>query len=218
MTLTRRFGMLEPYIGFTAMIGLPDKSSLIPYSDWNNTPLYAETHFGLEIIPWEREENQQFFRISLHFWGGWNRESLHYGPLFDVLGSNPNMQYDWDPSYPSSERGRPGNRGPLAFNGLTRHESFGSFGGRLTLTIQAAQYVKFALGVTLAHEQEHFITFSDMCRVPGSDETGDTIAPCDDSGGIFVDESRQQIDSVGQRIRAEETTVFEAFARANVQF
>ena len=168
MTLARRFGILEPYIGFMGLLSIPDKASGIPFSDWNNTPFYAETHFGLELIPWERQEARQFFRISLHFWGGWNRETLNYTPFFDLFGTNPNMAYDWDPTTPTRDRGD-----SVAYSGITREESYGTFGGRLVLTLQAARYVKFALGVTIAHNQEHYLTFSDMCRVPGPDESPD---------------------------------------------
>ena len=213
MTLARRFGIVEPYMGFTAIISIPDQSSGIPWSDWNNTPLYAETHFGFELIPWEREEARQFFRIGLHFWGGWNRETLNYGPLFDLLGTNPNMAYDWDPIAPPRDRGDDRD-----YSGLTRIESYGTFGGRLTLTLQAARYVKFSLGIGIAHDQEHYISFSDMCRVPGSDESPDATGPCAETQGIVVPETRRQIDDIGRRLRAEETTIFEAFARAFVQF
>lgn len=213
MTLARRFGFVEPYVGFTAMLSIPDRDSGIPYSDWNNTPFYAETHFGVDFIPWERTESQQYFRITLHFWGGWNRETLNYGPLFDLLGTNPNMAYDWDPSAPPGERGD-----AVDYSGLTRIESYGTFGGRLMLTLQAARYVKFSLGVGLAHDQEHFITFSDLCRVPGSDEEPDPSGPCAETAGILVPETRRQVDDIGHRIRAEETTIFEATASASVQF
>ena len=105
------------------------------------------------------------------------------------------------------------------FNGMTREEGRGTFAGRLTLTLQAAQYVKFALGVGIAYDQEHFITFTDECRAPRTNESADGSGPCGPPvSGIFVPEHRDQIDDLGRRIRAEETTIFDTFFMVFVQF
>lgn len=213
MTLARRYHYVEPYIGFLAEVMFPEQSDP-RYGSAHETPIYAETHFGFEIIPWDRAEHSQFFRIGLHFWGGWNREALSYGPLFDILGTNPNMRYRFDPGNPSRDLDEAG-----AYSGMTREESFGTFGGRLTLTLQAARYIKFAFLVGLAHNQEHYVSFTDECRTPTGDEAADTSGPCGPPVyGIFQDESRDQIDDMGRRFRVEETTIFNAAAMVFVQF
>ncbi len=219
MTLSRRFGIVEPYIGFMTEIEFPEESDAQRYGHGGyNYPIYAEAHFGLEVVPWERDTNQQYFRLGIHLWGGWNREVLDYGPLYDVLGTNPYMRYRFDPGNPT-EFGSPQN-----FTGLTRIEGHGTFGGRLTLTLQVARYVKFDFGASIAHDQEHFITFSDQCRLPRGGETGSATGPdnrydcLNNPDTIFVEEWRPQIDRVGRRFRAEETTIFQAFVNVNVQF
>lgn len=224
MTLSRRYNIIEPYIGFKAHFMFPEEGDL-RYGDASEFPIYAETHFGIEVVPWDQPSRQQFLRIGLHFWAGWNREALAYSPLFDVLGTNPNMQYRFDPESPRADcTGDPGcdgtgGRGPTTdYEGMTRQESFLNFGGRLTLTVQAARYVKFAIGVGLAHDTEHYISFIDECRTPRGDETADTVAPCAETGGIRVTEHRDQIDDHGRRFRAEETTIFDALAMVFVQF
>lgn len=237
MTLSRRYGIVEPYIGFLVNFMFPSEGDP-RYGTASDLPLYAETHFGFEIVPWERAERQQFFRLGFHFWGGWHSETLYRGALFDALGTNPNMAYRWDTSGslwcdgtnstadtsddcnasdPNDAYEGRGER-DSSFNGMTREEGRGTFGGRLTLTIQAARYVKFALGVGIAYDQEHFITFTDECRVPRSGESADDFAPCAEVGGIFVDEYREQFDDLGHRFRAEETTIFNAFAMVFIQF
>jgi hypothetical protein len=237
MTMSRRYGIVEPYIGFLVNFMFPSAGDP-RYGTASDLPLYAETHFGFEVVPWERAERQQFFRLGFHFWGGWNSETLYRGPLFDALGSNPNLAYRWpttgrlwcdatgsttatsDDCDPSNEAHQYEGRGPRdsAFNGMTREEGRGTFGGRLTLTLQAAQYVKFALGLGLAYDQEHFITFTDECRVPRGGESADDLAPCAAVGGIFVEEHREAFDDLGHRFRAEETTIFNAFAMVFIQF
>jgi hypothetical protein len=232
MTLSRRFGVVEPYIGFLTEVEFPEEGDYQRYGHGGyDYPLYTEAHFGLEVVPWERVEREQFFRIGLHLWGGYNREVLNYGPLYDVLGTNPNMHYRFETYDPDSGPNPSSNWGLSqddtsghddAFTGLTRIEGHGSFGGRLTLTVQVARYVKFSLGASLAHDQEHFVTFSDQCRIPRGGEGGTWDGPdswdCTNHDTIFVDEWRPQIDSVGRRFRAEETTIFQAFADINIQF
>jgi hypothetical protein len=216
-TLSRRLGMLEPYIGFLTHISFPEKSDTERYGDSFNIPVYVETHFGLEIVPWERLQGEQFLRIGLHFWGGWSRETLDYSPLYDILGTNQNMNHDIrDTTAPTTDEW--GSQ--REFSGLTRVEGHGTFGGRLTLTMQAARYVKFAVILGLAHVQEHFITFSDECRVPRFDEDPDAEGAensCFATGGIFVPEWRPQVDNIGRRFRAEQTTVFNVGVNVNVQ-
>ena len=185
-TLARRFGMLEPYIGFRAQISFPDKEDTSRYGAARNIPVTAETHFGMEIVPWERPQKAQYLTVGIHFWGGWTRETLNYGPLFDVLGTNPNMRFRFD----LSETNRQDRDEAGAYSGLTRVEGHGFFGGRLAVTMQAAKYVKFALDLGLVHVQEHFGTFTDECRVPRVDENPDPPDipnSCAETGGIFRD-------------------------------
>jgi len=224
MTLSRRFGVIEPYIGFMAEIEFPEESDWQRYGHGGyNYPLYAEAHFGFEVVPWERPQRRQFLRIGIHLWGGYNRETLNFGPLYDILGTNPNMSYRYDAENPSADWGdQAANGRDDDFTGLTRTEGHGHFGGRLTLTLQVARYVKFSLGAVLAHDQEHFVTFNDQCRVPRGGESGSWDGPndwdCMNHNTIFVDEWRPQIDSIGRRFRAEETTIFHAFTNVNIQF
>ena len=108
----------------------------------------------------------------------------------------------------------------IAIEPVTRVEGHGTFGGRLTLTMQAARYVKFAVILGLAHVQEHFITFSDARRGPRVDEDPDAEGAensCFATGGIFVPEWRPQVDNIGRRFRAEQTTVFNVGVNVNVQ-
>jgi hypothetical protein len=222
MTLSRRYNLVEPYIGFLAQVSFPEEGDL-RYGDYSETPVYAETHFGFEVIPWERNDHYQFFRIGLHFWGGWNREALAYGPLFDILGTNRNMRYRYDPASPdaycenSATCINNGRGDDQDYEGMTREEGYGSFGGRLTLTLQAARYVKFAFQVGLGHNQEHYVTFTDECRSATGDESIDSTGPCEDIG-VFQPESRDQIDDMGRRLRVEETSIFNAAVMAFVQF
>jgi hypothetical protein len=239
MTLSRRYGVVEPYIGFLLHLMFPEEGDP-RYGNASDLPLYAETHFGFEIVPWEQAERQQFFRIGLHAWGGWTSETLYRGVLFDLLGTNPNMAYDYDPvagraacdasgtdatmrdcdpSNPNDANAGRGERDSRSFNGMTREEGRGTFGGRLTLSLQAARFVKFAFGLGLAYDQEHFITFTDECRAARGDESGDPTGPCGPPvSGIFVEEHRAQIDDMGFRLRAEQTMILDAFAMVFIQF
>ena len=94
---------------------------------------------------------------------------------------------------------------------MTDVENYGTFGFRLTLGIQAAKYVKFTTGVGFAHDQEHYITFTDECN-------SEVSGGCQNFGPQYNPMTREAIDAPGNRFRVQETTVFDVFAGVTAMF
>lgn len=219
--LSRRFKYIEPYLGFEFIASIPDRTGdnagLYPY--YNNVDGQINTYpgfqatmlFGMEIIPWERQEKYNKFVIGLHFFGTWHSEGRDIGPLFDALGTNRNLDRDWDRDGKIDDDDEyPGER----FTGLTDIESYNTFGGRLTFHFQFAKYVRLTVTTGLAHDQEHFITFTDPCNPRVSTDPNECIRYDEREGRniygkAFNPDSREEIDEPGYRFRAEETTIFD---------
>ncbi|MBH23684.1 MAG: hypothetical protein CMH57_04285 [Myxococcales bacterium] len=92
----------------------------------------------------------------------------------------------------------------FAHNGITDYEGFATFGLHLNLYLQVARYVQLKTRLSLQHQQEHFITAA---------RTGKDSA--DDNDTVRFDNPDERnpyynptLDSVGNRFRVEETTIF----------
>ena len=203
---SRRYRYLEPYIGSRFQIEVPKNTSLFPDSDVVgrlNTlpPIVGTMLFGAEIVPWENSETFQRFGIDIRITGTFHSEGRDYSDLFDALGTSQHPQI--------RELDRAGAR----FGGMTDIENYGTFGGALSLNIQAARYVKFMLGAGIAHDQEHGITMTDACN---PDAGVPVQAPC--SRGAPNPDHRPVVDLPGRRFRVEETTIFSFYATGTAMF
>ena len=218
--LSRRFKYIEPYVGFEFMASIPDRTGdshgLYPFynnvkGQINTFPGFQATmFFGMEIIPWERPEKYNKFMIGIHLFGTWHSEGRDIGPLFDALGTNRNLDRDINGNEVIDDEDKvPGER----FTGLTDIESYNTFGGKLTLHFQFAKYVRLTTEVGLAHDQEHFITFTDQCNPRVSDDPADCVY-----GNALNPDWRPELDDPGHRFRAEETTIFTVYTYVTVMF
>lgn len=231
--ISRRFKYLDPYFGFEAIIPFPKKGEAPwPYMDKysgqiNDTPpIVGSIQFGTEIIPWENKARQQKFYIDLRIIGSYHSEGREITPLFDALGTStdtglaytPGASSDFDDFWSSYPKYR--------WTGLTDVENYTSFGGRLTFGFITGKWFKIHTGVMFAHDQEHFITFTDECNPANFDDVGmaDGTSNCEFDPGDMEDEDsfnpdfRRAIDALGNRFRLEESTIFEFFVLATAMF
>jgi hypothetical protein len=232
--LSRRFKYLEPYSGLFATVGFPKYDAGYHYKDpvegQINTmpPIVGTLIFGMEIIPWENLERFQKFWIGLEIDGTFHSEGRDYSELFDALGTSQDERLTYmngrDPVSHEPVLEGPcqsaGNcwanqsfaRDPLyRFTGMTDQENYGTFGFKLTLGIQAAKYVKFTAGIGFAHDQEHYITFTDECN-------SEVDGQCQNFGPQYNPMTREAIDAPGNRFRVQETTIFDVFAGVTAMF
>ncbi len=105
---------------------------------------------------------------------------------------------------PSSKRGASG-----AANGR--------LGGRLSLEMQAARYVRFQLGGGLYYTTGYLATFTDACN-PNVSPGVDDIRQGTCRNGIINPHHRSIIDLPGNRFRVESAFTLDFFARATAQF
>lgn len=231
--LSRRFGIFDPFFGFDAIIGWAKDGTgfFIPENAAGTIndmpPIRGTLDFGLEIIPWEIPERELKFVIGIGGFGTYHSEGRDYTPLFDALGTSA---YFRDQTYvdfngngindsinPDTDSDRAEKDALANWTGMTDVENYATFGGRLFLMIQPAKYVKFKVGFDMAHETEHFITKTDQCTIgnlianPDPNEPG-TVCTAPNFG------HRPELDSVGNRFRAEDSLLWTFFIDATAMF
>jgi hypothetical protein len=218
--LSRRYGLFDPYFGFTALLGFPQEGT--PYKTTNNAagqindmpPIVGTLDFGLELVPWEVPAEFRKFVIGIGGVGKFLSEGKEYTPLFDALGTSPyfnNQEYvDFNGNGQDD-----GGEERLAveegvWTGMTDVENYAIFYGTVWALIQPAKYVKFKLGFNVGHETEHFITKTDQC--PADKMLSD--GTCEMYNWIH----RPEVDGPGRRFRLEQTVMWSFFVDAIAMF
>jgi hypothetical protein len=185
------------------------------------------------VHPWENREQFQRFTLDLRFDATYVSQGRDYTPLFDALGSsnasslvanNPKNYQDAgpDPTDPTKRLSVGNYRNPIPFTGVTDVEAHGIFGGRMGFIVQAAQYIRFNLGVGLTHVQAHNITASDACNPDFSPSPGEA-GRCRSGGtgrvtGAPNPNHRPLLDLPGRRFRVAETMIWDAWIAGTIMF
>lgn len=224
-----RYEYIEPYAGLAFQIEWPGYGSgqFLPQGNLAGyindlPPILGRLTVGSAIIPWEDREHFQRFSIDLRFLGEYWSEGHDYSPLFDALGSsrNPYLTHAVLEGQPTD--GDPNGQAGLErvhFYGLTDVQSRTRFGGQLTLEMQAARYVRFALSATLLHTPSYGITIADACNPNVTDPPrGDQRLRGTCRSGIINPHHRPVIDLPGQRFRMASTTQVDLMASVTAQF
>jgi hypothetical protein len=192
-------------------------------------PIEGTLLAGLEIVPWENLDRFQKLSLGIEISATFHSEGRTFSEMFDALGTSddPRLTYsDATDRFSTNWRDRFSGHA-YGWDGMTDVENYATFAGRFTFMIQPAKYVKFLLGVGFAHDQEHFITYTDECNseVTGScidyNDNGTPGDPSDDRyvfGDQYNPMTRDVIDAPGNRFRAQETTVFDVFLSVVAMF
>ena len=235
--VSNRFRYVEPYGGFwfqaewqkaTTDIG---NYAGIEGIITNRPPIRGGLTGGMMIHPWENREQYQRFTIDLRIDATYVSQGRDYSPLFDALGtSNASSLVAPNPAeYQARGVDAQGNvvsvgnyRRPIAFTGVTDVEAHGVFGGRVGFIVQAAQYIRFNVGLGLTHVQAHNISASDACN-PDFTPSAGGAGRCRSGGKGDVTGSpnpnhRAVLDLPGRRFRVAETMIWDAWVAGTIMF
>lgn len=232
---SRRYGILEPYMGIDAMIGFYKGDDLTMSVGALNDmpPLLGTFDFGMEIVPWEKPKQHRKFLVVLGGGATYHSEGRTYTPLFDSLGTaryfnqatSPTQNMAADANIGNADIDNDGStdysvtngedsaelKALKAWNGMTDIDNFSEFFGKIDVAIQPAKYVKFKLGYQIGHKSEHFITKTDQCPAGSVDSSTGVCAK-------YNPGHRPELDQPGARFRVEKTLVWSLFLDATAQF
>ena len=238
--ISRRFGYIEPYLGFRASIDLPQSNSDFgATSDVRGTllsrpPTVGTFTVGTEVFPYENREAFQRFGLDFKVHGSYHSPGRDYTELFDALGSSQARSLR-DPNPGAYHAGSNGtfssvadpNAAKVYFSGITDQQAYSSIGGSMAVTLQAGEYVKFHAGLGLTFAQSHLITSADACNPDLGNTDAGAAGPCragavsaggGSATGIPNPNHRPVIDLPGRRFSADDTTLVDLWLSGVVMF
>jgi hypothetical protein len=246
--MSRRVKYVEPYGGFRAILEFANDNSdfgQVKGLDGVLTagpPLQGWMIAGMHVIPYEQRELYQRLTIDFRFTGSYRSEGRDYSPLYDALGSTdaPSVR---QPNYASYRAGTvqsptgtgtingsvvdPGSQ-KVYVTGLTDVAAHGSLGFSTSVQFQAAEYIKFQLGMQYTYIQSHNITGDQPCNPNFSDNVSKS-GPCHSvasssssvttsATGIPNPLYRPAYDIVGRRFFMDGASQVDAWVHAVVMF
>lgn len=221
---SRRFRYAEPYGGISFQIDWPaENAAFTPTGDlagFTNTlpPREGEITAGLVVIPWENQAKWQRFALDFQFSARYISEGHTRGPLYDVLGTStsPFLTSSNLEGVPDETNSRILREVP--FVGLTDVQPHARVGGRFSLDILAARYVRFQFGAAFYYHTKHLITHADACNPSASptDSSDPRAGTC--VSGIINPHHRPVLDLPGRRFRVEDAYTYEIGASVQAQF
>jgi hypothetical protein len=177
-------------------------------------PSTTDVTLGTAIIPWEDRSRFQRFEIAVRGAATYISSGRDFSPLFDALGSSTNPQltaYNYAAPAGSSAMTK------VRFTGITNVEAYARLGFDTSFAIQAARYVRFALGLGLFWLTPHLITGAPPCnRDAQAGRNDERQGAC--TAGIVNPAYRPAIDAPGRRFRVEDATLLHLSAAATGQF
>lgn len=234
--LSRRIGYVEPYVGGSVQLEVPNEGSdFAERAGSPAPPLVAKASVGAELVPWEAAELFQRLSVDVRLSALYRSAGQDYSELFDALGSSAAPSFrapafaryraNPDPAtaevYPSvidpdSDRVFP--------TGLTRVERHGAYALRVAGRWQAGQYVHFDVAGSFAAIQRHFVTGSHACDAsrPSSLDTAGPCRAADGEGARLLGspnpEHRPEVDQPGRRFSVGTGRSIDAWVGATVMF
>lgn len=216
-----RYRYLEPFagIGHTFQWVTGAKPLYYPVGELSGAvdpdpPTRTAGTLGVAIIPWEDRGRYQRFEIDLQTRAALISSGRAASPLFDALGTSENpyltaLNYD--------RLAGTGRERPVPFTGLTNVDAHADLAFDAELVMQAARYVRFALGVGFSYLTPHLITGAPACSPDVNAAPGDPrIGTCEQ--GILNPNHRPVIDAPGQRFRLDGELTVRLSAAATGQF
>jgi hypothetical protein len=196
-----RYSWIEPYLGLryvlewaTAASGRFSPRDLPDALDTSLPGLFEMT-LGAALMAWEDRARFQRLSVDVRGQAAYTSAGRDYSPLFDVLGASANEQL--------LATKRTADLAPMY--GLTQVDAYAQLRAELALAAQAAQYVRFRLGVSFMHMTPHLLTGAPAC-----------VESCSDSAKNPL--YRAVIDLPGQRFVLLGNLSYDLFASATGQF
>ena len=205
---SRRFRYLEPYFGISYAFEWATGASQ-RFSPGGAVPGYLDTAppsvlgstLGAAVIVWEERGRFQRVAIDVRTHAAYVSAGRDYTPLFDALGTSQNQHLSLPYQSASGDA--------VPFRGLTNVDSYARLRLEIAASIQAARYVRFRLGVSLAKLTSHLLTDAAPCSAVSVD-----TCPTDQVNPLY----RPVIDIPGQRFRMSGDLDLAMFANAVGQF
>ncbi len=228
MTVSRRYRYVDPYMTFFYMFPLASNKSLFKETTFEasgqerHQPIHrGGVEAGVEFIPWERPDRHQKFTIEL---GGSIQgafEGRGYSEMWEVFANNPVLEGPCRPS-PGSFNPRfwdngtfcNSPNGKIPYPGITSIENHAIFHAAMAFNLEMTKYFRARLGVSLGHEQQHYITFADSGRNVNKVDPRIEYTREEEVNPIY----RPYFDMVGRRYRVGETTIFDFFLSVQGRF
>ncbi len=232
--MSRRFGYVEPYTGFEALFEFPrsdsDFGTAVNPADIKGAlvstpPIVGTFTLGLELIPWERREAFQRLVFDIRLQGIYNSPGRDYSELFDALGSSTatSLRTPNPGAYTAGAGGSVADNTAqkVYFTGITDQSAYGAFNAAASITWQAGEYVKFAIGGGVRMNESHVVTAADPCN-PGITPTDGTAGPCRTSNGQLTGIPNPNyhavIDTPGRRFSVDNTVIGMFNVAATIMF
>ncbi len=160
---SRRFEMLEPYVGGWYMLPLAtDDSAYEQYKlgerSYSQPQQRAGTNFGVDVVAWEEPRAQRRINIELRGRMELRFMGLAQSELWEPLSGNPECAKVASACRPDVDRDLTGDLTADPNPGVTRSPAYGVFGGDAGLSVQVGRYVRFRGLVGMTWEQSHFLT------------------------------------------------------------
>ncbi len=217
MLFSHRFRYVEPYSGLNFSAEFPGDGTEFPQLEEEgrlNTvpPIVGAFTAGVEVIPWENPDQFQRFALDIRVGGEFHSEGRDYSELFDALGTSTSRRLLQPEA--ATQSGPAANDLNNPWSGQTDVQNYGIYSGRVGLNLQAAQYIKFNLGIAYAFVQEHSLTVTDACNPDANVDVAHV--PCTE--GAPNPDHRPEIDLPGRRYRIEDANIFDVFVSATAMF
>jgi hypothetical protein len=234
---SRRYGYVEPYMGFWFLAEFPRPIGSSDFGDTNDLkgalvnhpPLLGTFGTGLEVVPYENREEFRRFVADFRVDGIYHSAGREYSELFDALGSSqaPSLRSPNPGAYTAGPNGtsvQDTNAQQVFFTGITDQQAYASVATRASATFQAGDHIKFTAGVGFTWNQSHLITAADPCN-PNFTDNASAAGPCHvaSSGGQQITgipnpNSRPVIDAPGRRFSVDDGTIVDLWFRAIFMF
>ncbi len=224
-TISKRFSNLDPW--FTLYYLLPVakddslyKKTIFPLSGQERSSPQHQggMELGVEVVPYEELKTQHKFTIELLTRLDAVFEGRGYTEIWELFANNPMLQGPCQPTPQTTSQQKWNNgtyctspSGSIPYPGITSIENYMIFTGSLAFNLDFTKYFRGRLGLSLAHELEHFITFGDAGKDLNHDGELNYDPAKGDPEGEINPLYRPYIDMAGRRFRVEQTTVFNFF-------
>jgi len=225
---SRRFGYVEPYMGFWMQAQFAqsrsDFGAYNPPNDLERSPpLLGSFAAGVEVVPYERRETYQRLSADFRFKGTYQSPGRDYSELFDALGTttSQSLRIPNPAAYMGSGGTSVAKSGTeqVYFTGVTEEQAYGSFLLSASATWQAGEYIKFTAGSSITYAQPHLVTAADTCTPNNTDRN--VAGPCASAAGVLGSPNPDHhdiIDLPGHRFSVDDATIVDLWVMGVVMF
>ena len=226
--VSHRFHWVDPYVVFWFDYPFVRRGDTLfidygPQEKNSQPQMSAGTVFGLEGVPYEKNNGDYFIavdlngRISAHFDGRGYSEAWELFASSPALGceTNPssvNYNKACDPTIAPPNAYQPRADGsPVPYTGLTVIENYITTGLELAVRGQISRYFRMRAAFRWDHDQSHLITTDDVGR---PNTSGGRVSQPDEFNPAF----RAIIDEPGRRYRVDNVDIFSVGVTAQAMF